>query len=295
MSRILAALILCLPVLAHAEAIGELTNLAGPMPDAARPAAVTGVQIKASVSKRPCPADWEAKRIGDCWTTISLFEGEENVRAYVHPAGYVVDPRCLSDKRFPAQDILDALTTAGRKMDPGISSQAGGCMGTYNPEWGGELKDQVWKNRMYVQCPQNYDQNSLTCADEADRDAYIHDAQGNMRREEKYYRMISLRNVMLCTGKGTTGLGGTLFHESLHAAGADNMPLEVHNQAWGDRKQYEFIRDRVYGTEDVCFLGKEANIVQCRNAVAYNSDAPRYDLCKGFSAVFTDMPPGTIK
>jgi len=295
MSRILVVLALFFPALLHAQAIGELTNLAGPIPDAALPAAVKGVQIKASVSQRPCPANWEEKRIGDCWTTTNFFDGEDNVRAYVHPAGWIVDPRCFSDKRFPAQEMLDALTTAGRKMDPGISSQAGGCMGTYNPDWGRELKDQVWKNRMYVQCPQNYDKNSLTCADEGDHDAYIHDAQGNMRREEKYYRLISLRNVTLCTGRDTSGLAGTLFHESLHAADADNMPLEVHNQAWGDRKQYEFVRDRVYGTEDVCFFGKEANIVQCNNAVAYHSDNPRKDLCRGFSAVFTDMPPGTIK
>jgi hypothetical protein len=276
------------PGAARAQALGELLQWSGSASEAVRPDAARAV--KQSPARKTCPADWEKKKTGGCWTTTGIFDGEGEVRAYVHPAGWVVDPRCFADKRFDAREFLDALTTAARKMDPEIPVENGGCLGTYNPAFGREMKDQVWTNHMYVQCPQNYDRTEWTCADEGSRDAYLGGPSGY---QKGYYRMISLRNISGCTVKGSTGLSGTLFHETLHAVGADNVPVEVHNSH--DRPQIEFIRDRVYGTEATCYLGPKANLLQCRAAVAYDADRPRYDLCRGFSAVFTDMSAGTVK
>src|SRR5581483_5166734 len=101
------------------------------------------------------------------------------------------------------------------------------------------------------------------------------DEKGEPRYEKAYYRMISVRNIKGCMGPDTSGLSGTLFHESLHAVDADSEPTEVHNKSW-ERPQYQFIRDRVYGTEALCYFGKKANIVQCRGAVEFLNDDPDF-------------------
>ncbi len=288
----LTALLCVLPGLARGAALGELTGMADSVPEIIVTA--HGKTIAKDKPKRACPDDYEKKKSGDCWTKAALFDGEGEVLAYAHPAGWLVDPRCFADRRFTAQQFIDALSVASKKMDPAVSSEKGGCLGDYNPEWARELKEQVWSLRMVVQCPQNFDATSRTCADEASRDAYLTDAAGRSRRAADYYRMITVRNIAGCTVAGSSGLAGTLFHETLHGAGADSVPTEEHNKAW-EREQIHFIYDRVYGTEATCFFGKEANIIQCRQAAGYHTDAPRYELCKGFSAVFTDMPPGFLK
>lgn len=274
MTWLLAALLSAAP--AFSQSLGELSGLAGPAELPPAPKAAPRVPAGA---RRACPAGWRRNRAGDCWVEAQVFPGEGRVQAYVHPAGFLVDPRCLRDKRFSADELLAALTTLTRKVDPALGADQGGCLGTYNPAWGRELKDLLWTKELVLSCPQDYDPGSETCADED---------------ESPGYSLISLRNIKGCLGEGTTGLSGTLFHEFLHAARADNVPTAVHNQGW-TRKQYEFIYDRVYGTEAVCYEGRKANVVQCRTAVAYDNDSPNYGLCRGFNAYFTDQPPGTIK
>ncbi|MBI3551738.1 MAG: hypothetical protein HY077_04410 [Elusimicrobia bacterium] len=292
MRYILAALLASIPAGLHAEALVELTGLAREFPDAAVP--VKGRPVKSGPSNRACPGDWERRKSGDCWIKTAVFDGEGEVRAYVHPAGWLVDPRCLRDKRFGARDLLDALTLAVRKMDPAVPASAGGCLGTFNPEWGRELKGQVWSRRMVVQCSADYDTEARTCANHSERDAWVTDENGRGVLEKSFFHMIALRNVSPCMVKGSSGLAGVFFHEALHAAGADNEALESHNQGW-DRAQYRFIYDRVYGAEATCFFGPKANVVQCRQTVQYGSSAPRYELCSDFDRHFTDLPPGFLK
>lgn len=237
-------------------------------------------------TRQDCPSDWSASRKGDCWTKVSLFDGTGEVSAYVHPDGWVIDPRCFADSRFTGSELISALTTAALKMDPERPSTSGGCMGEFNPEWGAELKNQVWDNHMHVSCP-DFDETDTTCAS--------HEARpGN-------YHILYLKNVRRCMGFESSGLAGVLFHETLHAAGADNFRVEKHNKAW-ELEQWVFVSDRVYGTEAVCFFGFDpklkpyVNLLQCRNTVNYHSSNPRRELCDGFSAYFTNMRPmGFIK
>lgn len=249
---------------------------------------------------RECPPDWEEKRRGDCWVKRGIFGGEP-APAYVHPKGWIVDPRCFEDPRFSGREFLAALDKAWRKMDPSTPASAGGCMGTFNPGWGRKLVDSVWTSRLHISCPR-YDATEDTCAHHERRDHYYQDARGFSRRIEGYYGLLVIRNVERCTRSfDSSGLAGVLFHETLHGAGADNFSTERHNQAWR-LEQYVFVRDRVYGAEATCFFGFDpakrpyVNVVQCRSTVAYENPSPELALCRGFDASFTNlMPQGFLK
>jgi|GEM_PF-6978856 len=207
-------------------------------------------------------------------------------RGYAHPAGWIVDGSCLADRRFTAAQFRAALDEAARKLSPKISVSNGGCLADYNPGWARELTDFLRKNPVRVSCPA-FDPASRPCADQQK----IPGSGGDIR----------ILNVGPCLAEGGTGLSGVLFHETLHAAGADNLPLEQHNQG-GDLPQYVFVTDRVYGTEALCYLGvdparrKQVNLLQCRAAVNYGNDRPDRALCSGFNTSFYDtIPPGFLK
>jgi hypothetical protein len=207
-------------------------------------------------------------------------------RDYVHPAGWIVDASCLRDKRFTAAQFRAALDAAARKFSPTLPVSSGACLSEYNPQWAREITAFLHANPVRISCPA-YDPKSRFCADHMK----IEGSGGLMR----------ILNIGLCMEEKGTGLAGTLFHETLHAVGADNLPLEKHNAAY-DLPQFEFVTDRVYGTEALCFLGtapetrKKVNLLQCRAAVDYENDRPDHALCSGFNTVFYDtVPPGTSK
>jgi hypothetical protein len=207
-------------------------------------------------------------------------------RGFVHPAGWIVDGSCLGDKRFTAAQFRAALDSAARKFSPNVPVSKGGCLADYNPSWAKEIATFLHANPIHITCPA-YDPTAKVCADHRKIDG----SGGEVR----------ILNVGPCMDEKGTGLAGTLFHETLHAAGADNLPLEKHNNA-GDLPQYVFVTDRVYGTEALCFLGvapetrARVNILQCRAAVNFENEHPDRALCSGFSAVFYDtIPPGFLK
>jgi len=206
--------------------------------------------------------------------------------AYRHPAGWIVDESCLADKRFTPAQFKRALDAAARKMSPDVPVAQGGCLSEYNPAWARELAGFVKAKTVLIICPA-YDETSRTCASHEKTD----DGTGGVVR---------LRNVAACLAEGGTGLAGVLFHETLHADGADNFPLEKHNKA-GELPQYEFVSDRVYGTEALCFLGvepatrKQVNLLQCRAAVNYMADGSPRHRCEGFNLSFYDTVPGFLK
>jgi hypothetical protein len=247
--------------------------------------AVPTVAAGPETSKPSCSLDWAAARKGDCLLETSVFNGRP-LQAYVHPGGWIVDPRCFGDTRFTADALLEALNSVRRKMDPKIPVAKGGCLSRFNPQWGAELLERIWTRKMYVSCP-SYEKDSPTCGSTNETDSGIG-------------RMLSLKNAAGCMGRDGTGLAGILFHESLHAAGADNFGMNKHNKAW-ELPQYEFVRDQVYGAEAVCFFGlnpktaKQVNFLQCKNTAEYHSDRPRDNLCDPFPASFTDMPAGFWK
>lgn len=256
----------------------------------AQPEAVEGRPVPKEAaapeaSKPDCPADWATTRKGDCLLETSVFNGQKT-KAYVHPAGWIVDPRCFGDARFSADALLEALDSARKKMDPKVPAAKGGCLSKFNPQWGAELLERVWTRKMFVSCP-SYEKDSTTCGTTSEA-------------ERGTARVLSVKNVAGCMGRDSTGLAGVLFHEALHAAGADNFSTQKHNTAW-NLPQYEFVRDQVYGTEAVCFFGmnpktaKAVNFLQCKNAAEYHSDHPRDNLCDPFPASFTDMPAGFWK
>lgn len=231
-----------------------------------------------------CPEGWQAKRQGGCWTRARAFAGGEQW-AYVHPRGWTVDARCLQDPRFREGEVAEALEAAWRKLDPGTPLARGGCLSHFNPAWGKELSAAVWDNGMHLACP-THDQKSRVCA--------THDKRQGAR-------MLTLKNVERCMGQGGSGLAGTLFHETLHGADADNFSTEKHNAAW-ELPQYQWIYDAVYGAEAVCFFGADprtrpyVNVVQCRKLAGRGASGPRPGLCDGFEASFTDRRPmGFIK
>jgi hypothetical protein len=196
--------------------------------------------------------------------------------------------------------MLAALEAAWRKMDPAAPSGRGGCLGEFNPEWGRELTVAVWDRRMHVSCPA-HDPAETTCAHHESRDDYERGPDGFMRRAPWDIHLLVMRNAGRCMGQGTPGLAGILFHETLHAAGADNFPVEQHNKAW-ELEQWVFVKDRVYGAEAVCFFGVEpslrplVNVFQCRYTERDRAGAPRLDLCRSFGASFTNLrPAGFLK
>ena len=233
-----------------------------------------------------CPDGWRAKRQGACWTRTRAIQGGEQW-AYVHPRGWLMDARCLQDARFKPGAVAEALEAAWKKLDPGTPVERGGCLSRFNPAWGKKIQAAVWDNQMTLSCPA-FDAQSRTCATHEDRGVL---------------RSISLANVASCLGAGGSGLAGILFHETLHGADVDNLPREVHNDAW-ELPQYKWIRDAVYGAEAVCFFGTDpaqrgfVNIVQCRGVVGAGREPPLANdpLCRDFSASFTDQRPmGFIK
>ncbi|MBI5884142.1 MAG: hypothetical protein HZB91_13690 [Elusimicrobia bacterium] len=236
----------------------------------------------AAESLRLCPRDWEISRRGGCVAETDGFGIRQ--QAFVHPGGWVVDKRCLEDSRISRTEFLAALTAAHRRMDPSVKVRSGGCLGEFNPEWGRELTDAVWSRRVHVSCPP-YDKESKTCAHYSPR---------------QNSQVLVMGNFGRCVGPETTGLAGVLFHETLHAAGADNYSTEKHNRSW-DMEQYIFVSDRVYGAEATCFWGTDprlrtqVNILQCKKTVSYDASNPRHDLCEGFNTSFTDIPAGFIK
>jgi hypothetical protein len=231
------------------------------------------------------PAPARASAIGDLCRQNGGSDCEKP-RGYVHPAGWIVDGSCLQDARFTPAQLRAALDEAARKFSPKVPVSAGGCLADYNPAWAKELTDFLHTTPVRISCPA-YDPAGRPCADEG--------ASPGFGPE------IHIRNAGPCLAEGGTGLAGLLFHETLHAAGADNLPLERHNKA-GELPQYAFVTDRIYGTEALCFLGvdpakrKQVNILQCRAAVNYENDHPDRALCSGFSTEFYDtIPPGFLK
>ncbi|MBI4679071.1 MAG: hypothetical protein HY748_15955 [Elusimicrobia bacterium] len=247
---------------------------------------------------KPCPKSWERSKQGNCWIETAVFGGAK-AWAFVHPKGWVVDPRCLRDKRFTQAELMAALDSAWRKMSPATSLSQGGCLSHFNPWWGKELVDGMFEKSMYLSCPE-FDPKGSSCADRGTRDSYEVDEKGFTVRRPEAVNLLSIRNVARCISPGATGLAGVVFHETLHAAGADNFSTEKHNKAY-DLEQYVFVRDRVYAAEAVCFFGTDpkrrelANILQCRATAEYHAEDPRQHLCEGFGASFTDMPAGFIK
>lgn len=206
---------------------------------------------------------------------------------YAHPAGWIVDERCLRDERFTPAQLRAALDLAARKMSPTAPVAEGGCLSEYNPRWAAELTEFLKTKTVTILCPA-FDPAARKCAS--------HEATGDGTGG-----IVRLLNVKPCMAEEGTGLSGTLFHETLHAAGADNLPLEQHNQA-GELPQYVFVTDRVYGTEALCYLGvdpakrKMVNLLQCRAAVNYESDGSPRHRCEGFGMQFYDsIPPGFLK
>ncbi len=228
----------------------------------------------AAPAKKRCAKDWKKKRQGDCWI------GSGNRESYVHRRGYVVAKSCLSDSRFTAKQMVDAMEGAYRKMDPKTPVSGGGCMSKFNPEWGAELVKTPWEKNVLVACPE-FDKTSTTCASHYD----------NGRNS-----VIIIKNIEVCMDKRSSGLSGVMFHETLHAAGVDNFPASTHNKAW-KLPQIKWIQDRIYAAEAVCYFGvfpdkkKEVNLIQCLGTVRYNASSPRDHLCKGFDAYFTDRRP----
>ena len=235
---------------------------------------------------KSCPADWRAQKRGGCWAKVSVFKDEGPVWAYVASEGWLVDPRCLRDSRFGPQELLGALKTASRKMNPAVPLSQGGCLGTYNPDWARELTAQVWSRRVAVECPA-WSAAETPCGEETAQDS---DSSGESDAGGASH-LIVIEDAAPCLKSKNLGLPAFLFHEFLHAAGADSVPLSQHDDP--NVSQYAFARDRVYGTEFLCFLPKsQVNVVQCRDAVSYETNSPRYDLCRtGFSTNFTSNPP----
>ena len=210
----------------------------------------------------------------------------EAPRGYVHPAGWIVDPSRLQDKRFTPAQLRAALDEAARKFSPSLPVSNGGCLAAYNKSRAKELTAFLHANPVLIKCPA-YDPIAVTCAD--------------YTKTPSAGGIIRILNVGPCLDENTTGLAGTMFHETLHADGADSLPVEKHNNAV-DLPQYVFVTDRVYGTESLCFLGvdaryrKQVNILQCRAAVNYQNERPDPKLCSGFNTVFYDtIPPSTTK
>ena len=251
---------------------------------------------QAGLNSKPCPADWLQSRKGDCLVETDAFGG---TTAYVHPGGWVVDPRCFQDPRFGAAELMAALSLAQRKMSPTMPVEAGGCLSKFNPEWGREFSNFVWEKGMYLGCPA-FDPSGSSCA-EFQEEAGVRMVAGQRTRlRESSYSLLNLTNVAGCMGPESTGLAGIVFHEALHAAGADNYSTEKHNTNWR-LEDHVFVSDRVYGMEALCFFGVDdphhqlVHVMQCRQTVSYRAAAARYDLCRGFGAEFTDIPAKFMK
>jgi len=239
-----------------------------------------------SSAKRACPADWERKRQGDCWTETAMFGGKQ--QAYVHPKGWVVDPRCFQDSRFSKTELMQALDLVSRKFSPAVGVESGGCLGKYNPAWGRKLGDLVWDNHMHLACPPlSYGPTAPSGA----RFCALHETISDG------YHLLSLLDIARCHGC-PSWLAGIIFHEALHAAGADNLPTEEHNRVAVDSVKMIFMRDRVYSTTALCFLGssqdwrQHVNPMMCRLAAEYGNDSPAArDACAEFPSNFTNLLP----
>jgi len=207
----------------------------------------------------------------------------------VHRHGWVVAGRCFTDTRFSQSDLLTALEVAWRKMDPELAVSAGGCLSEFNPKWGRELQDAVWSRRMRVRCP-TYNSESRICAHRSERDSY-----------GRVYNLLVVDNVQRCMDSDGSGLAGVMFHESLHAAHADNYATAKHNKAW-ELPQFQFVGDRIYAAEAVCFFAHDpkqrplVNFLQCKRVIEHHVLEPDLALCKDFDLSFTDhRAPGFIK
>ena len=241
-----------------------------------------------------CPDRWLIERRGDCWVL-----NPDRRWAYVHGRGWMVGRECFEDPRFSREELLAALDGAYRKIDPRARAGAGGCLGTFNPDWGRALTDFLWAERTVLSCWVN-DPRADSCADTAPGSWAATDPSGRARSLP--YHLITMGNVRRCLAAGGSGLSGVLFHETLHAARADSLPRSEHNRAW-DLPQERFVQDRVYGAEAVCFFGTSrrsrrfVNLLQCLRVVEMDADRPREGLCAAFDASFTNTAPapGFIK
>ncbi len=237
-----------------------------------------------------CPADWVNKRQGDCWIRTGIFDGEGVVSAYVHPKGWIVDPRCFQDDRFTRKQLLEALDLVWRKMSPAAPLASGGCLSRYNPVWGKELVNAIWERRMHISCPR-LDSSSRNMQCGATARCAEHEARSD---GQNVLHLLAIDRCMGCP----SALAGIIFHEALHAAGADNFSTEEHNRAVLNSSQMGFMRDRVYATMALCFLGPDpefrryVNPVMCRNAAAYlRSEPPAQDPCLDFDSFYTNALP----
>lgn len=232
------------------------------------PQPLTGI-----VSLRAC----ENEQQRDCWTQVPQFESGGPTNAWAHPAGWLVDERCFQDPRFDARRLKAALDEATNKLGPA-------CLGRYNPDWSKDLLRKLAGFRPQLRCPQDYDIRGGTCADFETR-----------RSSGKAYPVISLRNMRNCLGPKSSDFAGTLFHEFLHAAGADNFPTEKHNKSF-TLPQIEFVKDKVYGAEAFCFLAPKPDMrqyvhfYQCHGVVSPGGVANPAETCRDFNRNFTDVP-----
>ena len=207
---------------------------------------------------------------------------------FVHPAGWIVDGNCLEGRGVTAAEFRASLDKAARMFSTSRHVSEGGCLADYNPAWAQRLTQFLQSTPIRITCPA-YDPTSRRYLE------YEADTGGGPGGT------IRIRNIASCLAEGGTGLAGAIFHETLHAAHADNLPLERHNLA-GELPQYVFVTDRVYGTEALCFFGgdpatkKRVNLLQCRAALNYDNDHPDRALCSGFSTEFYDtVPIGFLK
>lgn len=238
-----------------------------------------------------CSDDWQENQRGNCVFETDMFSGQQE-RYFVHRGGWLVKPSCF--ERFGRRQFEAALTAAWKKFHPQFGLSQGGCLAHFNPAWGEELLGRIWHKRIVITCQEA---DGDACARRRPQEGYITDFEGNLRHIPELYNLISIESVEGCMIKGSSGLAGVLFHETLHALGEDNLPRESHNRAWA-RPQLEFVQDRIYGAEAVCFFGvrpelrRFVNISQCRNIAADEPD----DLCDDFDTSYSDsMPPGFLK
>ncbi|MBI4375828.1 MAG: hypothetical protein HY549_05190 [Elusimicrobia bacterium] len=241
---------------------------------------------------KTCPSDWNQRRRGDCWIQTGAFGSL--AWAYVHPKGWVVDPRCFQDQRFSRRELMEALDLAWRRLSPSVPKDKGGCLSRYNPGWAAQLERRIWTWRMHLSCPEPGGQESRNfpafCAS---------------HREVGEIHLLSLLNITSCQGC-PDWLSGVIFHETLHGAGADNFSTEEHNRALFDSQKMGFMRDRVYATSALCYLEpspefrRYVNPFMCREVASYGNEAVLdagaswMQACSGLESHYTNSLPSCM-
>ena len=239
-----------------------------------------------------CPSGFFTTRAGNCWTVNPGSQW-----AYVHHGGWMIEEGCFSDSRFTRAQLLAALDAVRDKMDPHVRVSRGGCLSRYNPDWGAELLDFLWRERTVISCATNDPQNT-DCAATTHEMWDIPNRSGPPTRVP--YQVISIHSMTGCMEAGGPGLAGALFHETLHASRADNVPRAQHNLGYSV-PQADFVQDVVFGAEFLCFFGvnraqrRFVNALQWMETMRMEGHRGDESLCDPFPASFTDatyQPPG---